>query len=297
VRTLTTLALLLALTGCQWGPPPRIPYVDGTTYVEPDGDRHELPGQARLGVTGITPYHGGHLVADTRIFEGTVGLAALVDGERTGLGPCATGAGVLSADRDRVAWTTMGCPESNQLGATVVHVDATRGGGGWTRTLDRQYTFFAIGFLDEAVVISGWLGPVRVVPPSGPITVVPHLRTAVDVHGTLVAGRSTVVDTATGAALWHGPRTQLSSFSPDGRLLVGTRGRDSVLVSARTGALRSTLPRHLEGLTWEDELHLVGVVRRGGMEALVRIGLDGRAELAGPVVPEDWSRYTFETQP
>jgi len=297
VRTLISLALLLAVAGCQWGAPPRIPYVDGTTYVEPDGRRTPLPGQERLGVTGITRYHGGHLVADGRIFEGTVGLASIVGGKRTELGPCATGVGVLSGDRERVAWLTMGCPESNQLGPTVVHVDDTARDAGWSRSLGRQYLFFAVGFLGEAVVITGWREPVWVVPRSGPVTPVPHLRHAVDAHGTLVAGDQGVVDTATGELLWRDPHIALSSFSPDGRLLLGHRGRGSVLLDARTGRRLATLPARLRTITWEDEGHLLAVAYGHHREALVRIGLDGRAELTGPVVDERPYGYTFETQP
>jgi len=297
VRTLASLVLLLALTGCQWGAPPRIPYVDGTTYVEPDGHREELAGQGKLGVTGITPYHDGHLVADGRVFEGTVGLASLVDGERTQLGPCATGAGVLSGDRGQVAWLTMGCPESGQLGPTVVHVDATVGEGGWTRSLGRQYLFFPVGFLGDAVVITGWREPVWVVPEDGPITEVPHLRHAVDVHRTLVAGSQGVVDTASGALLWHDPHAELGSFSPDGRLLFGDQQGQNVLFNARTGEVVATLPRRLYPTAWEDDRHLLAVVYARGREAMMRIGVDGRAELIGPVRDARPYGYTFETQP
>ena len=297
MRTLASLTLLLTLAGCQWGPPPRIPYVDGTTYVEPDGRRTPLPGQEELGVTGITPYHDGHLVADGRVFEGAVGLASIIDGERTELGPCATGAGVLSRDREHVSWLTMGCPESNQLGPTVVHVGDTAGEAGWSRSLGRQYQFFAVGFLGEAVVITGWREPVWVVPRSGPITSVPHLRHAVDVHGTLVAGDQGVVDTDTGELLWHESHTTLGSFSPDGRLLLGYRGRESVLLAARTGRFMATLPRALDRIAWEDDRHLLAVAHGHDHEVLVRIGQDGRAELVGPVVDARPLGYTFETQP
>jgi hypothetical protein len=231
VRTLAVVTLLLALCGCQWGPPPRIPYVDGTTYV------------------------------------------------------------------DRVAWLTMGCPESNQLGPTVVHVDATSGKGGWTRSLGRQYLFFAVGFLGDAVVITGWQGPVWVVPEDGPITQVPHLQHAIDVHGSLVAGDRGVVDAAAGELLWHDRHTGLASVSPHGRLIVGALRGDNVVLEARTGRVVALLPRRLYPITWEDERHLLAVAYGGRHQAMVRVGLDGRAELVGPVVDDTPYRYTFETQP
>ena len=300
MRILATLALLVTLTGCQWGAPPRIPYVDGTTYVEPDGHREQLTGLQKVGVSAIAPLHGGHLVADTFFFEGYVGLSSLVNGVRTRLGPCATGAGVVSEDGESVAWLTMGCPESNQTGPTVVHVGSTSRPGGWSRSLGRQYQFFAVGFLGDAVVISSWTGQVLVVPESGPVTAVPHLSHAVDAHGTLVAGRQSVVDTTTGRLLWHEGHTWLISFSPNGRLLVGLRRRSPVILQARTGRVIASLPRRLDRLTWENDRHLLAVVWGKGREAMVRIGLDGHAELVSPVQavpPRQPYRYVFETQP
>jgi hypothetical protein len=301
VRTLTTLAvlgaLLGALTGCQWGAPPRIPYVDGTTYVEPDGRRTPIRGQREIGVSEVLRFADGLLVADTRWFEGSVGLAYVRGTRRTALGPCSTSGGRPSPDRRQVAWLTTGCPEATLVAETLIHVADADGGGGWTRQLDQHSLQFVAGFLGDAVVVSGWRDPVRVVPETGPVRVVPHLRYAADVHGTLVAGHRAVVDTATGALLWEAPGTRLVSFSPDGRFLVGWRGRDPVVVDARTGALRSTLPRRLDGLTWEDEEHLLAVAQRGRGQAMVRVGVDGRAELVGPVVAGDGYRYAFETQP
>ena len=89
---------------------------------------------------------------------------------------------------------------------------------------------FVAGFIGDAVVVAGWRDPVRLVPETGPVTVVPHLRRAIDTHGTLVAGQESVVDTSTGTLLWHTPGTSLLSFSPDGRLLVGTQHRTTVLL-------------------------------------------------------------------
>jgi hypothetical protein len=52
--------------------------------------------------------------------------------------------------------------------------------------LDRQSLLFVAGFVGDAVVVAGWHDPVRLLPEHGPVTVVPHLRHAVDTHGTLV---------------------------------------------------------------------------------------------------------------
>ena len=299
VRTLASLTLLLALCGCQWGPPPRIPHVDGSTYVEPDGRRTAIQGQQDIGVSAVLPYADGLLVADTRWFEGSVGLAYVHGRQRTVLGPCSTSGGRPSPDGQQVAWLTTGCPEASLVAETVVHVADVDGTGGWTRELDQHSLVFVAGFVGDAVVVAGWRDPVRLVPETGPVTVIPHLRHAVDTYGTLVAGRQSVVDTATGTLLWRAPRTYLFSFSPDGRLLVGSQRRAFVLLDARTGAVRATLPKRLDRVTWEDDRHLLAVTWARGLEAMVRIGLDGRAVLVGPVQavpPKLPYRYVFETQ-
>ena len=297
MRTLVAVLLLVALTGCQWGPPPRIPYVDGTTYVTPGGRSIPIEGQRKVGVTAVLPYADGLLVADTRWFEGSVGLAFVHGEQRTELGPCSTSGGVPNADRSRVAWLTTGCPEASLVARTVIHVADTDGSGGWTRELDQHSLQFVAGFVGDAVAVSGWRDPVRLVPEAGPLRVVPHVHRAVDTHGTLLAGQAAVVDTATGTLLWRTERTSLTSFSPDGRWLVGSRNGASVLLDARTGALRATLPSRLVSTVWEDRRHLLAVAGGGRHQVMMRIGLDGRAELIGPVVDDDGYRYVFETQP
>jgi hypothetical protein len=296
VRTLVTLLLLVGLSGCRYGAPPGLPYADGPVHVAPDGSRERLVSDRTYrrtgGITGLTPYRGGHLVADGRTFEGSVGLTSVVAGRRTALGPCATGEGALSPDGAHVAWLTTGCPEADLQAETVLHVDPTRrSGDGWTRNLGPSYLYLVVGFLGDAVVLSGLSGPVLVVPEAGPVRRLPAIKRAVDVHGALVAGRHGVLDTASGRVLWYDRRRELGSFSPDGRLLVTDRG----LVDARSGALRAALPSRLAQVAWEDERHLVAVVSRGRWSALLRIGLDGRAELLG--APQRRAPWVLETQP
>ena len=53
-------------------------------------------------------------------------------------------------------------------------------------------------------------------------------------------------------------------------------------------------------MTWEDDRHLLAVTWAKGLEAMVRISLDGHAVLVGaarPVPPKVPYRYVFETQP
>jgi len=300
VRTLVAVVLLLALTGCRLGAPPRIPYADGTTYVEPGGERTPIHGQDKIGISEVMAYADGLLVADTRWFEGSVGLAYVHGRQRTQLGPCSTNGGRSSPDRSQVAWLTTGCPEASLVAETVLHVADTDGSGGWTRELDQHSLLNTVGFVGDAVVVSGYRDPVRLVPETGPVAVVPHLRHAVATHGTLVAGERGVVDLASGRLLWWAPRTYLRSFSPDGRLIVAFQRGDNVLLDARTGALHATLPRRLDRLTWEDSRHLLAVTWGRGREAMVRIGVDGRTALVAPVrpvPPRQPYRYVLETQP
>jgi hypothetical protein len=64
------------------------------------------------------PYDGGRLVADVRWFEGTVGLHFLRHGREVDAW-CSSGAPIRSGDL--VAWVTLVCPESGDIGATVLH--------------------------------------------------------------------------------------------------------------------------------------------------------------------------------
>lgn len=64
------------------------------------------------------PYAGGQLVTDDRWFEGTVGLHLMRDGREVAAW-CSSGAPIRSADL--VAWVTLVCPESGEIGATVLH--------------------------------------------------------------------------------------------------------------------------------------------------------------------------------
>ncbi|QIG41815.1 hypothetical protein G5V58_02610 [Nocardioides anomalus] len=298
VVALGVLLLLGSVSGCRYGAPPGLPYAEGPVHVVPDGNRSRLVDDRTYrrdgGITGVAPYRGGHLVADGRTFEGTVGLASVVDGRRTALGPCATGVGALSPDRRLVAWVTTGCPEADLRAESVVHIDPTgTGGGGWTRNLGPSYLFYAVGFLGDDVVLTGLAGPVVVVPESGPVRTLPRLRHAVDVHGSLVAGRHGVLDATTGLVLWSDPRAEVTSFSPDGRLVV----TDGALRAARTGALVASLPRGLTQVAWEDARHLVAVAARGRWSALLRIGLDGRGALLAAPVRRSPAWWVLEAQP
>lgn len=98
------------------GAPPRIGYVDHQVYVAPDGRRTPLP--RRLGVSGIVPYAGGFLVADTLFFEGTVGLNVVREG-RVVETYCS--AGVPTRADGWVTWLVAYCPESADFVTAEIH--------------------------------------------------------------------------------------------------------------------------------------------------------------------------------
>jgi hypothetical protein len=104
------------LAGLPTGGPPRIGYVDHQVYVEPSGRRTPLP--RRLGVSGIVPYAGGFLVADTLYFEGTVGLNVVREG-RVLETHCS--AGVPTRADGWVTWLVANCPESADFTTAAVH--------------------------------------------------------------------------------------------------------------------------------------------------------------------------------
>jgi hypothetical protein len=98
------------------GAPPRIGYVDTQVYVGPSGRRTPLP--RRLGVSGIVPYAGGFLVADTLYFEGTVGLNVVREG-RVVETYCS--AGVPTRADGWVTWLVAYCPESADFVQAELH--------------------------------------------------------------------------------------------------------------------------------------------------------------------------------
>ncbi|KQW49162.1 hypothetical protein ASC77_10740 [Nocardioides sp. Root1257] len=140
------------------GDPPRIGYADGDTWVAPDGTRTKLP--TTFGISSITPYAGGFLVADTRYFEGSVGLWFVTEHSARDLG-CSTGA-TRRVD-GWVWWVTAFCPESlaGDLARTVVH-RARPDGREHTRRVFRPEPgvamFVRIGrYLDRVAPVPTWV--------------------------------------------------------------------------------------------------------------------------------------------
>lgn len=290
------------------GPPPRIAYADRGVIVHPNGRRERLIGQRRIGVSAFTPFRGGWLVADTRFFEGTVGLAYVAGRTRVDLGPCATGGGVLSGDEARVAWITQGCPEAGVVAPSLVHVARVTGGREEAREVDRVGVTQVVGHVGDQILLSGSFEGVELVGPGGVSRPLPGLAVANDVSGDgLVAGRlqprqrlGAVVDLSTGAILWSRRDTEPQLFSPSGTHLLGQVGRRPALLDATTGevvAMVSASRFGLDGWAWEDDRHLVARAWTDQHQALVRVDLRGRVTRIGPVTGVDPWGVALETRP
>ena len=119
------------------------------------------------------------------------------------------------------------------------------------------------------------------------------------ISGRLVAGTTSVTDTgscsavvdAGGTTVWSTCEHRLLSFSPDGRRLLasaayadGLGDTGLTVLDAGTGKVGLDLSVADGGaitqMVWEDDTHVLAVVYQGNRWGVVRIGLDGRRELA-----------------
>jgi hypothetical protein len=144
-------------------------------------------------------------------------------------------------------------------------------------------------------------------------TFVPRIQTLADVSSRgLRAGIVSRSDTGTcsevqdgdGQQLWETCRVRLLSFSPDASRLLATSAYGDGLgdtelsvFDARTGHpqldLRTTRGAVITQMVWEDDSHVLASVMQAGKAAVVRIGLDGRAEYAVPPVPQHGDANPF----
>lgn len=286
----------VALDDLARGAVPAVGYVVDHVYVAPGGRRTALPRDR--GISAVTPLGERFLVADTRIFEGSIGLA-LVD--RTGARIdewCSSGAPVVSVDRRLTAWVSFPCLESLETGTTQVHRARTDhpDQGETSQHVGRRAPITVVGFLGDDLVVDGAWDEggylTDLTSPARPIAGLTWLGSVDEVNG-LVAGqrgtdgvRGVVLDPRTGVTRWQGRHLYLGEFSPDGSLIVG-HGRGGWSVFDRTGRAdyRLDLPyrSHLSAMAWEDERHLLAVVTARAKIAVVRFGPTGAAELATSV--------------
>lgn len=281
------------------GEAPRIAYAEGPRIHEPGGRVFLLPHD--LAVSGFAPYRGGYLVADTRNFEGSVGLTRYDADGREVASWATTGGPVSSSDSSLVAWTSYAAPESGTTAPTLVHL------GSSTNTdpertqeidLDRPSVVGLLG--DEVVVQPAFAAGVWVTDLDSSPRRISGLDRATDVSAAqrLVAGSvddsgvvGRVVDAATGVVVWERRGVIVGSFSPDGRyaLTTQTKGGQREIVEALTGAPVAEVEASgdedfptLLDLTWEDDSHLLGDLIFNCCTPMARVDLDGRFELATP---------------
>jgi hypothetical protein len=290
-----------ALAELPQGPAPRIAYVDGHDFVSSEGSRTRLPIDA--GISAATPYHGGFLVADDAMFEGTVGLHLIGSDGTEQQSWCSAGTPVVGADQMLTSWVTYDCSEGEPVSG-VLHrgISTGMGEGETTQPVDRSVQL--VGQVGDRLVLTSmfgdggaWITDLQQEPhPIPGLTGV----TSVDQARGLVGGRvgrgdGAIVDPATGAVQARLPGWVPLSFSPDGRYVVavgaaGRSGRIGLLDASSGREVRRLLPElagdAVLGLAWEDATHVVASVAETDTDrvALVRTDLDGTVERATPVL-------------
>lgn len=111
------------------------------------------------------------------------------------------------------------------------------------------------------------------------------------------AGTCSEVQDGGGHRLWRTCDARFLTFSPDGTRLLGTAAYGDGLGDTRlsvfdaaTGRAQLDLPTArgavITQMVWEDDTHVLAAVSEGGRAAIVRLGLDGRAEYAVAPVPQ-----------
>ncbi|WP_110205216.1 hypothetical protein [Nocardioides daejeonensis] len=278
-------------TGVPAGPRPRIAYGRRDVAFTPTG---EVIGAPR-GLQGVLPYADGHLVADTRFFEGTNGLDLVVGGRTVESWPsaqhCSSGLPASSRTGDLVAWVTVRCPEGDDRSAGAVHRAASDGTGEVTVSLGGR-TASVVGFLGDAVVYnSGFDRGAWITHFDAPPRRLPRVRSVVAVSSRLLLVRLAVGDAVTndaGEVRWRAEHDVLRSFSPDGAAVLASRKRRLTIHTATTGEVRAgfDLPDGVRGdsIVWESDRTLLALAKRQGRVAIVRLSLDGSVERATPTV-------------
>lgn len=246
----------------------------------------------RHGISAITPYVGGFLIADTRYFEGSVGLVRINAEGRTVEAWASSDGPAVAAD-GRTAWTSFAPLESGEIRPSLVHVNEC------ARPWPGHVPLSVAGFIGADVVVVNQGLTVSLLDPAGGVTPLPRLTYAFDardhlIAGTLGRGRG-VLDLRTGDVRWRARGYDLR-FSPSGRRVVMT-DRDGVVVRRTADGRvlwRTALPQrgYVDRLGWEDERHLLGVATLRKDNTVLRIGR-GVLERATRVASSDPDRPPF----
>jgi hypothetical protein len=289
--------------------PPKIGLVSGDVYLGASGQRITSP---RIS-TALTfaPDGTGVLLASDQTSHLTLWHVAS-DGSTTKVG-CGTQSFAIDGDTPTYfvsddcglhgAGTLVTGPLRQATARGMSYDPVGRVGGGIVA--DASPTFVGQGS-DISKSDGQVSGPV-VVAPDGTVTKIPGLTIArgATTAGDLVLGvngydRSRVVDAATGDVRWTADTWSLGAFSSSGRYTSGyqTVGRQSspgvgdVVAAWDTATGRQVMRLVLPGMVlrstpvWEgDSAMLVVVEDLNHQEAVLRVGLDGSATRATPVLP------------
>lgn len=310
-----------SLSDLPAGAPPAVDYVLDQTYVFATGGRTELdvePGSVR----DAAPYPGGVLVTTQTPAASSVGIADHLWVSRSGeLESSGCGGEELALSRDgtlaaHVFLDGGGCGRwvgpvlrwGTTAGAETDYADIVT-------TNDQRVE--PVGVTAERVLYNTFDpqsgDPLRVTTTTdlGPPVEVPGLATASAwdpatgrVAGCSVEGRCVVVDEQDGSVLLTlDAGEEPLSFSPDGRYLATMTGQGDgsttvTVRDSRTGDRVVTLAGEDDAyhgddstVAWEDDRALLLTRVDADGEALVRLGVDGSAELATPVADPTLGGY------
>ncbi|MFC7359972.1 WD40 repeat domain-containing protein [Nocardioides astragali] len=316
-----TTVTMDSLSDLPMGAPPAVDYVLDRTYVSADGTKTELvvdPGS----VHDAAPYSGGVLVATRSQAGDSVGIADQVlfgPGVQVENKSCGGEELAVSGDGAHAAYTFFdnGC---DRWTSVVLRWGPT--GEGTGDPLDIVTTngqrvepvgVTADRVLYNVVDSTGGEPRLRVYTTDewGPPLEVKGIArastwdpTAGRVAGCSVDGQCVVVDEGDGSVqLTLDPGETPLSFSPDGRFLATATASDEqsptvTVRDSRTGDVVTTLAGDdaaFQGdessVAWEGSAHLLIARVDGDGEALVRLGIDGSAELATPATEPTLGGY------
>jgi hypothetical protein len=282
------------------GPPPKLDYLDGDTFVASTGDRVSSPTFAKA--TTAVQWKNGVLVASHDTARHPYMSISFVSGGATSrIGCGALTFAVPTYGGDPAYWLADECRPGRHGGSLVQ---------GDTRTpTPKGVTLSPVGQVASGVVaFSSGLPSHAVVIPADHGSWIPlplALPRAATEAGGLVAGeassfrRSAVVDATTGAVRWRAPFAWvLQKFSASGSYVAGIQSV-GVQPSADVGDIigiwdaatghqeaQKVLPGLIvDDVAWEDKDSLLVVAEdRHGQEAILRVGLDGSVTRTTPVV-------------
>jgi hypothetical protein len=204
---------------------------------------------------------------------------------------------VVTADgvrSDRRSYTLPRIPRGSGFDAVAVDGQACR----TTGELPCRVWVRSTGAVPENWVSTSGGTAARALPGLRSVTDVDNTGTraagVVDVHQDLTTC-SAVVEPARGRQTWATCDHRLLAFSPDGSRLLATASvgdglgdTELAVLDAATGEVQldlRTADRVVIGrMVWEDDSHVLATVFQDGRWAVLRIGLDGRREIAVPPV-------------